>query len=202
MNALAAEAPVSRPPLPIAGGVFIGVCGPSGAGKDSVIGYARERLDGLAGIAWARRVVTRPADAGAEDHDTMDEAAFAAAEAKGAFALTWRAHGLAYGLPASLDRAVSQGKVAVANISRAAAPALRARYADCRIVVIDARAEVLAGRLAARGRETRDEILKRLARRPAVSGELADATNIDNSGRLDIAGERFVETVLAALQRD
>lgn len=187
--------------FPIAGGAFVGVCGPSGAGKDSVIAYARDRLEGVPGIVWARRVVTRPVDASAEDHDTMDEATFAAAEASGAFALAWRAHGLAYGLPASLDRAVAAGRIAVANISRAVAPALRARYARCMIVVVDARPEVLAGRLAVRGRESRDEILARLARRPAVPADLAGAVTIDNSGPLEVAGERFVEAVLAALEQ-
>ena len=49
---------------------------------------------GLAGdrrFRFARRLITRPAMAGAEDHDSCDEAAFRDAEARGQLALSWRA---------------------------------------------------------------------------------------------------------------
>ena len=111
----------------IDGGTFVAVVGPSGAGKDAVIGYARSRLGGDPRFHFVRRVITRPCDGQSEIHDTMDVAQFHAAEAAGHFALTWRAHGLLYGLPATVDALIAAGRTVVANTSRGAIDALRGR---------------------------------------------------------------------------
>src|SRR5689334_17050328 len=79
---------------------FILVVGPSGAGKDALMERARMAFQNDPTIVFARRIVTRPA--AAEDHDTLDEAAFDRAEREGKYLLSWRAHDLCYGLPASL----------------------------------------------------------------------------------------------------
>ncbi|RUX06229.1 phosphonate metabolism protein/1,5-bisphosphokinase (PRPP-forming) PhnN, partial [Mesorhizobium sp. M2A.F.Ca.ET.037.01.1.1] len=75
--------------LPIRNGVFVAVVGPSGAGKDTVIGYAKQRFAGETRLEFVRRVITRPSDTASEDHDTLADAAFAEAEADGAFSLCW-----------------------------------------------------------------------------------------------------------------
>ena len=41
-------------------GAIIVVVGPSGAGKDSVIGYVAQHFSGRADIDFVRRVITRP----------------------------------------------------------------------------------------------------------------------------------------------
>lgn len=184
--------------FPLRGGVFIAVVGPSGAGKDTIIDYARERLDDDSGIEFVRRVITRPSDAGSEDHDTLADAAFDEAEKHGAFALSWPAHGLKYGLPASVDRTIADGRVAIANLSRGALVALRQRYANVAVVEITARPDILAERLSARGRESRGEVLARLARTAPVDRR-DDVITIDNSGARDEAGERFLEIVRKAI---
>jgi ribose 1,5-bisphosphokinase len=185
---------------PLRHGAFVAVVGPSGAGKDSVISYARERLAAEDGVLFVRRVVTRPSDA-AEDHDTLDEAAFLAAEKGGAFALSWEAHGLRYGLPAGIDAAIARGRVAVANVSRAILPRLCQRYAMVAVVEIGAAPEVLANRLAARGRESSAAVSARLARSAPVEAPGAGVTSVDNSGPLEVAGERFVDLLRKTLAR-
>lgn len=90
--------------------------------------YARERFADEDSVEFVRRVITRPSDGATEDHDTLAEAAFVEAEADGAFALSWEAHGLRYGIPASVDTTIADGHVAIANASRGAIPALRERY--------------------------------------------------------------------------
>ncbi|TJX36498.1 MAG: phosphonate metabolism protein/1,5-bisphosphokinase (PRPP-forming) PhnN, partial [Mesorhizobium sp.] len=144
-------------------------------------------------------VITRPSDAASEDHDTLADAAFAEAEADGAFAISWEAHGLRYGLPADVDWSVSNGHVAVANVSRAIIPTLRERYANLAIVEITASPEVLAERLAMRGRESRGEVLARLARSASVTLSGPGVTSIDNSGPREVAGERFAELLRKAM---
>ena len=79
----------------------------------------RAGLAGDARFRFARRLITRPAMAGAEDHDSCDEATFREAEAKGALALSWRAHGLSYGIPAAELAGIAESAVVIVNISRA-----------------------------------------------------------------------------------
>jgi ribose 1,5-bisphosphokinase len=184
--------------FPVRNGVFIAVVGPSGAGKDTIIDYAREKLRDEGGVEFVRRVITRPSDAASEDHDTLADAAFDEAERHGAFALSWPAHGLKYGLPADVDKAIGNGRVAIANLSRGALPALRERYANVAVVEITARHEVLAERLSARGRESRGEVLARLARTAPVDRS-ADVITIDNSGSREEAGELFLAVVRRAI---
>ncbi len=145
------ERELSAETFPIRHGVFVAVVGPSGAGKDTVIGYARALFADESRLEFVRRVITRPSDAASEDHDTLADAAFVEAEADGAFAISWEAHGLRYGLPADVDWSVANGHVAIANVSRAIIPMLRERYANLAIVEITASPDVLAERLAMRG---------------------------------------------------
>ncbi|WP_394888768.1 phosphonate metabolism protein/1,5-bisphosphokinase (PRPP-forming) PhnN [Mesorhizobium sp. AaZ16] len=189
----------ARAEFPIRNGVFIVVVGPSGAGKDTVIGYAAERLSPEEGVDFVRRVITRPCDGSSEIHDTLADAAFDEAEASGAFALTWQAHGLKYGLPANVDEAIANGHVAIANGSRGVIPTLRERYANVAVVEITASPEILAERLASRGRESRGEVLVRLARAAAVKLAGPGVVSIDNSGPREIAGERFMAIVRKAI---
>jgi ribose 1,5-bisphosphokinase len=184
--------------LPIRNGVFVAVVGPSGAGKDTLIAHAKEALADEPQVDFVRRIITRPCDGETEEHDTMVDADFVAAEAKGAFALSWQAHGLRYGLPAAVDRAIENGHVAVANLSRGALPALRERYVNVAVVEVTADPEVLAARLAGRGRESRDEILARLSRTVSCD-TTGPSIALDNSGTKDVAGERLVAIIRKAM---
>ncbi len=185
--------------FPVRHGVFIAVVGPSGAGKDTVIAYAREHFAGDDTVEFVRRVITRPSDGATEDHDTLEDAAFTEAEAEGAFALSWEAHGLKYGIPASVDDAIANGHIAVANGSRNAIPALRERYENVAVVEITAAPEILAERLAARGRESRGEVMARLARTVKVELTGPGISTIDNSGPKEKAGEQLVAIIRKAI---
>ena len=154
---------MTKPPS----GILFFIVGPSGAGKDSLIDGLRARLDS-AGFVFARRVITRSADAGGELHEAVSLAEFLAREARGEFLVSWQAHGLHYGIPASVCDALAQGRHVLANGSRSAAAMLSARVPNMVLVSIEAPPELLAARLAARGREDPQAIAKRLARRPAV----------------------------------
>lgn len=172
-------------------GAFVAVVGPSGVGKDSLIGFARTRLEPTGRVVFVRRVVTRQADGGSEDHDSLDAEAFAAAEQQGAFALSWDAHGLRYGLPIGLERDLQAGRVVVANLSRRVIPALLERYPDALVVLVTADRDIIEKRLAGRGRESAESIRTRLDRR--VGERLPVSTvQIDNSGALETAGTQFV----------
>ena len=177
------------------GGMLIAVVGPSGAGKDSLMSYARERLAADPAVLFVRRVVTRPAAVAAEDHDTLPLEAFLASEAEGRFAVTWQAHGLHYAIPASVHGHLERGGVAVVNGSRAALPAICSAFGRVTVAEITCRPDILAARLAARGREDPQRQMARLARTvPAVTPN-ADRVEIDNSGEIAAAGNALTALI-------
>lgn len=142
-------------------GRLFAVVGPSGAGKDTLIDAARKaRPD----IHVARRVITRPTEAGGEPFDGVTEAEFARRREGGDFALDWQAHGLHYGIPKQIDRALDQGRDVIFNGSRAVLGRAWEEYPGLVVIHVTASVPVLADRLAARGREDRDDIARRLAR--------------------------------------
>jgi ribose 1,5-bisphosphokinase len=159
-------------------GALVVVVGPSGAGKDTLIGLARARCGDDPRIVFPRRIVTRAASA-AEDHDTVTPAEFDAAIGQGAFAFWWEAHGLKYALPAVVDAELRTGNTVVCNVSRAVMGSLRARYANLTVVLVTAPKEVLLARLATRGRESGGDVVQRLDRAAAID-DLAPDLVIEN----------------------
>ncbi len=173
-------------------GCFVAVVGPSGAGKDTIMDAARVALAGDTRFHFVRRIITRPQMPGTEDHDSLDEASFATAAGEGAFALYWQAHGLSYGLPKSLEDEIADGTVVIANVSRRVLGDIRRLYKSRSVVVITARPDVLAERLASRGRESREEITARLAREVSFDDDAGDVVTIDNSGDVNASTETFL----------
>ncbi|MFE0018942.1 phosphonate metabolism protein/1,5-bisphosphokinase (PRPP-forming) PhnN [Mesorhizobium sp. NPDC059054] len=179
-------------------GTLVVVVGPSGAGKDSVIGYARERLATRSDILFVRRIITREATADAEDHDSLSDVAFAEAQREGRFAVSWQANGLSYALPRSVMDHVGRGDTAIANGSRGAIEDIRAAFANVIVVGLTARPEILAARLSARGRETAEEIGRRVERGLKLGAYGQDIT-IDNSAELQTAGEALISIITGRL---
>lgn len=181
---------------------MIVVVGPSGAGKDSVINYAAAVLRDHKRFAVVRRVITRPSDNDSEIHDTMTRDAFAATKALGGFAVSWSAHGLEYGIPAEHRAFVTGGGVALCNGSRKALDDFQSTFSRLTVVNVTARPDILAQRLAARGRESGDQITARLARSTmAVHGDF-DVVTIDNSGALETAGDQLVALIRECLSEN
>lgn len=189
-------------PVEAAAGTMVVVVGPSGAGKDSVMSYAARHFADETRVRFVRRVITRPADAGGEAHEAVDVDGFRAREAAGGFAVSWEAHGLRYGIPHETLDQLAHGATLVANGSRSALPAFAAAYKDLKVVLITARPDILAARLAARGRESAEAIARRLDRAVPEIVVAADTVVIDNSGALEEAGQAFVSLLASTLARD
>ena len=177
-------------------GTLILVVGPSGVGKDSIIAGAAQRFQRDTNLVFARRMITRTAEAGGEDHIPISRREFSAARDSGKLLLHWEAHGLCYGLSRDLELALASGRGVVANVSRSVVAGARRALAPVAVIAITASPETVAARLAQRGREDAAGIRDRLARVSALSPEEADFV-IDNSGSLDAAIEDFT----AVLQR-
>jgi ribose 1,5-bisphosphokinase len=169
----------------VRGTLFL-IVGPSGAGKDTLIEASRERLP--EGYVLPRRTITRPAQPGGEDHVPESPVAFDAQERAGAFALSWRAHGVAYGIPATIEADLARGNHIVANVSRTVVEDAKARFQPARVILVTASPAILAARLRARGRETGSDIDERLSRAPPITAD----TIIVNDGALEPAIDAFV----------
>lgn len=172
-------------------GAFIAVVGPSGAGKDSLI---RAALTARSDVTTARRVITRPSDP-TEDFDPVDENVFEARLRAGHFALHWTAHGLSYGIPVEVDNDLSAGRHLLANLSRGVIDQARRRFQPFQVLVVDAPTDVLAIRLAARGREDPEDIQERLERAVYLRPDGPDVTVIDNSGDLAVGEAAFISAL-------
>jgi len=158
-------------------GRLFAVVGPSGAGKDTLL----SGVCGPGGPYWARRVITRPEAAGGEPFKGVTEGEFARLLAAGEFALHWRAHGLAYGLPHAELAPRAQGRDVLFNGSRAVLSEAASVLADLQVILITAPPAVLAARLSARGREQPADIAARLTRRVDVPPAGLPVTVVDNS---------------------
>lgn len=165
-------------------GRLVLVTGPSGVGKDSLLDGARAAPAGHDDIVFPRRVITRAAGLGGEDYIAVSEADFAAKAASGAFALHWPAHGLHYGIPASIDSDLAAGRQVVVNVSRGVIDAARAKYANLLVLSINASPDVLRPRLQQRGRESAADIEARLQRAAAYRLEGPDVVTLNNDGPL------------------
>lgn len=178
-------------------GALVLVVGPSGAGKDTLLGAAKSALAADHRFTFPRRVVTREAMVELEDHDSIDRTEFGRQKQRGAYALDWEAHGLCYGVPAAIDAAMVAGRVVVVNTSRRVIERAVEKYPNCHVLVVTAAPEIRAKRLSGRGRETADEVAARLAREGAPVPDGIGAVMIDNSGALEDGVGRFVGALRA-----
>lgn len=180
-------------PAAIGPGRLILVVGPSGAGKDTLLGLARAACADADRIIFPRRWVTREASP-FEDNEAISPEAFRQARAHGDFAVHWEAHGHGYGLPRAIDDDIRAGRSVVANVSRGVVDAMRRGYAEVTVVAITAPPEVLAERLAARARSSDGQLADRLGR--AVDGAAAapDVT-IVNLGSVEHHARELVRII-------
>jgi ribose 1,5-bisphosphokinase len=176
-------------------GRLIYLIGPSGSGKDSLLEAARTRL-AERGCRIVRRVITRSAEAVGEAALGVSAQQFADMEAQGAFALSWHANGLSYGIPREIDDWLAAGQDVLVNGSRGHLQSTRLRYPDVLVLLLTVDQVVLRQRLLERGRESLIEIDQRLARNARFSEQLLvdDPTVqvLDNSGPLEQTVERLL----------
>jgi ribose 1,5-bisphosphokinase len=173
-------------------GRLILVVGPSGAGKDTLIGLARAACADDGGIVFPRRVVTREATA-SEDNEHISFEAFQQTCASGGFAVNWEAHGHYYGLPRGIDDELRAGRTVVVNVSRTVVDAMRRGYAHVTVVSITAPSDVLAQRLAARARGSDGQIEHRLRR--AVDDPAAPDATIVNVGSVEYHARQLLRII-------
>jgi ribose 1,5-bisphosphokinase len=176
-------------------GCLLYVVGPSGAGKDSVINYARQQCPEEWPVLFAHRYITRPVDAEGENHIALSRSEFRKRRDLGLFCLHWESHDNAYGLGLEVESWLERGLVVVMNGSRGYLDTALLRFPALTPVVIGVDAAILRRRLESRGRETAEAIGRRLERAGRFTVKHPESVRIDNSGPLDQAGRRLLALI-------
>ncbi|MDP2334151.1 MAG: phosphonate metabolism protein/1,5-bisphosphokinase (PRPP-forming) PhnN [Reyranella sp.] len=171
------------------------VMGPSGAGKDSVLGRARALLPADASVVFAHRYITRPPETSGENHVALSCEEFALRRTHGLFAFHWQAHGNHYGIGREIHAWRKAGLTVVVSGSREHFQDVAGIDPDTYPVLITAPAERLRERLAARGREDEAAAARRLERSDAYDVHDPRLITITNDGPLDAAAEAFVRVI-------
>lgn len=179
-------------------GVLLYVTGASGSGKDSLMRFAREALAADSRMVFAHRYITRPHDAGGENHVALSTAEFEARVARNLFPLHWHSHGMRYGIGWELNHWLAKGITVILNGSRAHLPEAARNYPELVPVLIEVAPETLRARLHVRGRETVGEIDARLLRAQEFERlQHARLLRFSNDASLQETGPAFVELIRA-----
>ncbi len=183
-------------------GTLFYVIGPSGAGKDSLMAYARQHLanqhSGRRAVLFAHRYITRPMDAGGENHVELTEAEFLKRRELGLFALDWQSHQNHYGIGSEITTWLNAGANVVVNGSREYLPTATERFPNMRVVLVEVSPAVLRQRLTDRGRETPAEIESRIERSRQIAPiEHPNLIRLSNDAPLGESGARFVALLSA-----
>lgn len=174
-------------------GRLIYLMGPSGSGKDSVLQAASAPL-AARDCRIVRRVITRSAEARGEEARSVSLEEFIRLEESGAFAMSWRANGLHYGIPREIDDWLAAGHDVLVNGSRSYLPRARQRYPQLIAILLRVEPQVLRQRLLKRGRETLPEIEARLSRNAHFADGLpGPLVELDNSVSLDVTVGHLLE---------
>ena len=131
-------------------------------------------------IVFARRVITREPSA-SEDNQEVSPDAFRQALARNDYAMHWEAHGHCYALSRTIDDDIRAGRTVIANVSRTVIGTVRRAYANVTVVSITAPPNVLADRLAMRGRGSDGRIEHRLGRTVDEASAAPDVTVVNVS---------------------
>jgi len=174
-------------------GRLILVVGPSGAGKDTLLGLAKAACAEDLSIVFPRRMITREASV-SEDNEEVSLGTFQEALARDEYAMHWEAHGHCYALSRAIDDEIRAGHTVVANVSRTVVAAMRRAYARVLVVSITAPPNVLAERLAMRSRGSDGRIEHRLNRTVDEAAAAPDVT-IVNTSSAEYHARQFVRII-------
>lgn len=163
------------------------IVGPSGVGKDTLLKSIKKEFNNK--INFVRRYITREADNN-ENNYFLEATAFSILQTNGFFVSSWLAHGNSYGISKT---SIKKG-VNLISISRAKIKDFEASFDDVITINITVSKEVLRKRLENRGRESKEEVEKRLSR----SYEKLEAKNLiefDNSLTKEEATNKFIKVI-------
>lgn len=155
--------------------------------------YARQQMAGEQPVLFAHRYITRPMDAGGENHVELSMAEFRSRRELGLFALDWQSHQNCYGIGIEIVQWMNTGANVVVNGSREYLTTATNRFPQIRVLLINVSPDVLRQRLTKRGRETPGEIERRIERSRLIAPVAhPNLIVLNNDKPLVESGARFI----------
>lgn len=184
---------VTSPNLKHTKGQLFYVIGASGVGKDSLLHYARQKLD-REPVVFAHRYITRPVELNGENHIQLSSKEFSNRLNRGCFKFYWHSHNLDYGIGIEVDIWLNQGLNVVMNGSREYLSTATEKHPGLVPVLIQVDTHLLRERLINRGRETLEQIDQRIQRAQDFTDLQAHNIQvIKNNSELAVAGDELVK---------
>lgn len=183
--------------LPAGGRLFF-VVGPSGSGKDDLLGWVRQNLAQREEMHFAQRTITRPALA-SEEHEGISPEQFWQQAAAGHFAMIWQSHDLCYGIRRGFEAELKAGRNVVISGSREYVPRLLQAYPDAQVIWIEADHALVKQRLEVRLKDNGPALLKRVQRNAQfIRPEQPEVIRLEHTGSIEAAGRRLLDILTAS----
>jgi len=174
------------------------ITGPSGVGKDSLLGFAKNHFAGDGKIVFTRRYITRPPDEN-ELNYFVDPGAFGLLRDGNFFVSHWRAHGNYYGIAKSEFLPHNGDYLSLVSVSRGAIRDFERLFDRVITLQLTAGYDILRQRLLVRGREDEEAVAERLAG-ASLPVNAENRIIFDNSEELSKSGRRFAELITALIE--
>lgn len=163
--------------------------GASGVGKDTFLNEVRLRYPA---VLIAHRYITRPRTADGENHMETSLARFSFMVENDVFCMHWNAHETHYGIGLEVQKWLDKNHVVMVNGSRSYLPIAQSIFGDTLVAVtISADADILRQRLTTRGRETPEQIEKRIQRATVLQDTAHHGHILYNNTTMDTLMEQF-----------
>ena len=179
------------------------IIGSSGAGKDSLINYLKDKLPHNSAVVFAHRYITRLAGAGNENHIELSKQEFLHRKQFNCFAMDWFSHDLFYGIGVEINFWLNNDLNVVVNGSRGFLNQAKQYYPSLVPILIDVDDNTLRQRLISRGREPADQIEKRLLQANKLKKTIqhTNLIKITNNNLLSSAGEQLLRVILSQVKQ-
>ncbi|MFA7692381.1 MAG: guanylate kinase [Candidatus Hydrogenedentes bacterium] len=184
-------------------GSIVVVSAPSGGGKDTLLGIAKEKVPALSVAVSATTRSPRSGEKEGEAYYFVSEQDFKDAIDKGDFAEWAKVHGAYYGtFKAEIERLIVQGGTCVLELDVQGMRHIKQNYPEAvTIFIVPPNLDVLKQRLIDRGANSEAEITLRLAN---AKEEMAAQTEFDHvvvNDNLDVAADELIGLFLKIAAR-
>lgn len=170
------------------------IVGNSGSGKDSILAHARDNwIKEKPALIVPSRYITRPESPETEKYHSVSIDKFKEMDAAGEFALKWISYGIHYGVSKDILRELEDGNLVIVNVSRQIIEKTKVEFSSVKVIFVKVPLEVLISRIRERGRETEEQIQKRIERaKNNVDLPGADFV-LENVGTIEEAGNKLIK---------
>ena len=166
-----------------------------GAGKDSVMTYARRKLNGSYPVLFALRYITRPLDVKSQNQIHLTLREFKFREKNKLFSMHWQSNGHHYAVGKEINYWMYQGFSVVVSGSREYLPEVIKKYKDIKPILIETSHDVIVRRLSYRYQKYVGETKRKIANDHIVTLPDLPIVRISNDGPIETSGKEFLSII-------